>query len=93
MIVKRNNGSTIGRRGIQLLATNCGTMQVLKWILDKIKHLNWLLKKMNELILKLKAMNLKQQLNTITSTTRFGYVPNGRKKRSQDYKCWYVGSE
>jgi len=26
MIVKRNNGSTIGRRRKQLLAINCGTM-------------------------------------------------------------------
>jgi hypothetical protein len=30
MIVKRNNGLTIGERRIQLLATICGTMQVLK---------------------------------------------------------------
>jgi hypothetical protein len=69
---------------MQLLATNYGTMQVLKWILAKVKHLNWLLKKLNELMLKLKAMNLKQPLHTLMNTTMFGYVPNGRKKRFQD---------
>jgi hypothetical protein len=41
MIIKRNNESTIeGGRRIQLLATNCGTMQVLKGILVEVKHLN-----------------------------------------------------
>jgi hypothetical protein len=90
----RNDESTIeGKRRIQLLVTNCGTMQMLKWILVEVKHLNWLLKKSNELILRLKTMNLKQPLNTLTRTTRFGYVPNGRKKKSQDYKCRDVNNE
>ncbi len=48
MIVKRNNGSTIeGERKITLFVINCGTIQVLKWILTKVEHWNWLLKKSN----------------------------------------------
>jgi hypothetical protein len=35
----------------------------------------------------------KQPLKTFTSTTKFGYVPNGRNTRSQDCKCRNVGSE
>jgi hypothetical protein len=76
-----------------LLAINYGIMQVLKWILAEVKHLNWLLKKSNELMLKQRAMNLKQPLKTLTSTTRFGYVPNGRKRRSQDYRLRDACSE
>jgi hypothetical protein len=34
----------------------------------------------------------KQPLKTLTSTTRCGYVPNGRKKRFQNYRCRDVGS-
>jgi hypothetical protein len=28
-----------------------------------------------------------------SSTTKFGYVPNGRKRRSQDYRSKDVGNE
>jgi hypothetical protein len=60
MIIKRDNWSTTeGERIIQLLAINCGIMQVLKWILAEVNHLNWLLKKSNELMMKQRAMNLK----------------------------------
>ncbi len=39
MIVKKNDGSTTeGERIIPLFAINCGTFQVLKWILVEIKH-------------------------------------------------------
>ncbi len=90
-IVERDNKSTTeGGRIIQLLAINCGTMQVLKWILVEVKHLKWLLKKLNELMLRQKTMNLKQPLKTLTSTTKFGYVPNGRKKKYQDCRCRYA---
>ncbi len=34
----------------------------------------------------------KQPLKTFTSTTKFGYVLDGRKKRFQDYGCKYVGN-
>ncbi len=43
-------------------------------------------------MLKLRAMNLKQPINTFTNTTRFGCVPNGRKRRFQDCKCKDVGN-
>jgi hypothetical protein len=32
----------------------------------------------------------KQPLKTLTSTTRFGHVPNGRNKIFQDYRCKYA---
>jgi hypothetical protein len=35
----------------------------------------------------------KQPLKTFTSTTKCGYVPNGRKRRSQDYRYRDVCSE
>ncbi len=35
----------------------------------------------------------KQPLKTLTNTTIYGYVPDGRKKRSRDSRCRYVGSE
>ncbi len=93
-IVERNNGSTTeGGKIIQLLVINCGIMQVLKWILVEVKHFNWLLKKLNELMLRQKTMNLKQPLKTLTSTTKFGNVPNGRKRKSQDCKCRNASSE
>jgi hypothetical protein len=34
-----------------LFAINCGTIQMLKWIVAKVEHWNWLLKKSNELML------------------------------------------
>ncbi len=44
-------------------------------------------------MLRQNVMKLKQPLKTLTSTTRFGYVPNGKKKRFQNYKCRYACSE
>ncbi len=39
MIVKRDDKSTTeGGRRIQLLAINCGIMEVLKWILVKVNN-------------------------------------------------------
>jgi hypothetical protein len=35
----------------------------------------------------------KKPLKTPTSITKIGYVPNGRKKRFQDYRCGNVGSQ
>jgi hypothetical protein len=94
MIVEwKNRSTTEGGRRIQLLETNYGTMQVLKWILAEVKHLNWLLKKLSELMLKLGTMNLKQPLNILMNTTRFGYVFNGRKRRFQDCRCRITSSE
>jgi hypothetical protein len=68
-------------------------MQVLKWICVEVKHFNWLLKKLNELMLRQKTMNLKQPLKTLTSTTKFGYVSNGRKRKFQDCRCRDASSE
>jgi hypothetical protein len=34
----------------------------------------------------------KQPLKTLTSTTRFGCVPYGEKKRFQDYRCSFVNN-
>jgi hypothetical protein len=46
MIVKWNNKSTTeGERRITLFAINCGTIQMLTWIMAKVEHWNWLLKK------------------------------------------------
>jgi hypothetical protein len=33
----------------------------------------------------------KQPLKTLMSTIRCGYVPDGKKKRFQDYRCKDVG--
>ncbi len=44
-------------------------------------------------MLRLKVMNLKKPLNTLNNTNKVGYVPNGRKRRSQDYKCRDAGNE
>jgi hypothetical protein len=66
---------------------------MLKWIFVEVKHYNWLLEKLNELMLRLIAINLKKPLNTLKSITIFGYVPNGRKRRSQDYECKDAGNE
>ncbi len=38
-------------------------------------------------------MKLKQPLKTFTSTTRFGYVPNGKNKRFQYHRCKDACSE
>ncbi len=35
----------------------------------------------------------KQPLKTFTSTTRFGFVPDGRNKRFQDYRCKDASNE
>jgi hypothetical protein len=44
----KNNGSTIEwERRITLFIINCGTIQVLKWIVVKVEHWNCLLKKSN----------------------------------------------
>ncbi len=34
----------------------------------------------------------KQPLKTLTNTTKFGYVPNGRKEKFQDCKCKYASN-
>ncbi len=45
MIVERNNKLTT--QGKRKLTINCGTIQVLKWIVVEVEHWNWLLEKRN----------------------------------------------
>jgi hypothetical protein len=99
MIVERNNGSTTeGKRKITSFALICGIIHLLKWIVAKVEHWNYLLKKRNVNVETMSHKKYdKRPLKTFTSTTRFGYVPNGRKKRFQDYRCrnisncWIMG--
>jgi hypothetical protein len=45
MIVEGNDRSTTkGERKITLFITNCGTIQVLTWIVAEVEHWNYLLK-------------------------------------------------
>ncbi len=44
-------------------------------------------------MLRQNVMKFRQPLKTPTNTTKFGYVPNGRKKRYQTYRCKDACSE
>jgi hypothetical protein len=69
------------------------TTQVLKWIMAKVKHWNWLLKKLNVNVETNSHKNYeKKPPKTLESTTRCGYVLDGRNKIFQDSMCRYVGS-
>jgi hypothetical protein len=64
-----------------------------------MQHWIWLLKKLNVNVeTKSHKKYEKQPLKTLTSTTRFGNVPNGRNKRFQDCRCrdvsnhWMMGT-
>ncbi len=60
----------------------------------EVKHWNWLLKKLNVNVeINSHKKYEKQSLKTLTSITKIGYVPGGRKKRFQDYRCRNVGSQ
>ncbi len=53
MIVERNNRLTIeGERRIPFIVINCGTIQVLNWIMVEVEHWNWMLTNLNELMLR-----------------------------------------
>jgi len=90
MIVERNDGSIIeGEIIIQLFAINCKMMQGLKWILAKVEHLKLINEKIKWTNVETKCHKEyeKQPLKILTSTTRFKYVPNGRKKKFQNCRC------
>jgi hypothetical protein len=64
----------------------------------KVEHWNCLLKKSNVNVETNSHKKYdKQPLKTLTSTTIFGYVPNGKKERFQHYRCrdasshWMMG--
>jgi hypothetical protein len=57
---------------------------MLNWIVVEVEHWIWLLTKSSELMLRQNIIK-KQLLRTLTNTTRFGYVSNGKKKRFQDW--------
>ncbi len=61
---------------------------MFKWIVAEVEHWNWLLKnlKVNVETKHPKEYD-KQPLKTFRSTTKFGYGPDGRTKRFQDYRC------
>jgi hypothetical protein len=63
---------------------NIGWSWTLKLIVEKIEWTNVETKCHKEYD--------KQPLKTLTSTTKFGYVPNGRNKKFQDYRCRYASS-
>jgi hypothetical protein len=54
----------------------------------EVQHWNCLLKKLNVYVeTRSRREYDKQPLKTPTSTTKFGYFPNGSKEKFEDYRC------
>jgi hypothetical protein len=63
-----------------LFIINCGIMQVLKWILDE-ETMTLIIEKIEWTNVETKRYEIEATIKNFLSTTKFGYVLNGRKRR------------